>query len=109
MVLLQTLDEGTKRVHIYHYGIIVKSILRNKSYSFNELDYLESFNILNLFHKGISYGYRFMKDNQVIVSMDIRQYPEVIHIESVFEKLTDVIEEQSENAWYNYDEDEESI
>ena len=91
LVLFHTLDEGTKKVIIQQNGIAVKSVLRKKFYPYSELDYLASYNVLNVFHKGVSYGYQFMKDGKSVISLDIRQYPEIEYIESIFESLPDVI------------------
>ena len=90
LVLFHTLDEGTKKVIIQQNGIVVKSVLRKQYYPYSELDYLVSYNVLNMFHKGVSYGYRFIKDGKSVISLDIRQYPEIEYVESLFESLPDV-------------------
>ena len=84
---LANLAEGTKSVRIHRYGIVIKTAFRGKFHAYRDLDCLESFNVLNSFHKGVSHGYRFMKDNQPVVAMDIRQYKNVSEIESVFARL----------------------
>lgn len=89
--LLHTLDEGTKSVGIYQSGIIIKSILRKRPYSYKELDGLRSYNVLNSFHKGVSYGYCFFRKGQQIISMDIRQYPTIAQIETVFAAMPDIL------------------
>jgi hypothetical protein len=89
--ILHTLNEGTKQVYIHQFGIVIKSAMRKKFYPYKELNCLESYNVLNAWHKGISYGYRFWWRKGVLIKMDIRNYPEVHRIETVFEALPNVI------------------
>ena len=84
IMLFHTLKEGTKQVRICGDGIRIKTLFGAVFFSYNELDYTESYNVINSFYKGVSYGYRFMKQGQVVLRMDIRQYPEVGDIETVF-------------------------
>jgi len=92
--LLHTLHEGTKKIHIHQFGIIIKSAIYKKFYPYNELEALQSYNVLNAFHKGISYGYRLIKNGQVLLSMDVRQYPNINSIETVFNEYNDVLEKR---------------
>lgn len=91
LVLLHTLDEGTKSVGIYKSGIVIRSILRKKFYPYKELDCLKSYNVLNSFHKGISYGYCFLGKGEQIISMDIRQYPTIAQIETIFAAMPGIL------------------
>jgi len=84
---LANLNEGTKTVFIHRYGIVIKTAFRRKFYAYRDMDCLESINVLNSFHKGVSYSYQFLKDNQTIISMDMRQYNNIEEIEDVFSKI----------------------
>lgn len=97
MALLHTLDEGTKNVGIYQSGIVIKSVLREKFYPYKEINCLRSFNVLNSFHKGVSYGYCFLGKERQIISMDIRQYPTIAQIETVFAALPDILKDWAIN------------
>ena len=102
LVPFHTLEEGTKKITIQPNGILVKSVLRKKFYPYSELDYLMSYNVLNAFHKGVSYGYQFVKDDKRVISMDIRQYPQIAHIETIFDNLPDIIKPEID---WEFDED----
>lgn len=91
--LLHTLNEGMKSVRIHRYGIVVKNAFGRNFHPYATLDCLESYNVLNSFHKGVSYGYRWVKEGREAVAMDMRQYPDVARIESVFAAHPELVRE----------------
>ena len=84
IMLFHTLKEGTGQVQICSDGIRLKNLFGVQFFGYHELDYAESYNVINSFYKGVSYGYRFVKQGQVVLRMDIRQYPGAEDLEAVF-------------------------
>ena len=86
-------NDATRRISIHEYAIVNKSRLNTQIYWLRDLDRLESYNIISsLTFKGVSYGYRLVShDNEVLLSLAVREYENLESIEDLFEKHPSIL------------------
>lgn len=82
--IVQYLYKMTLQIDIYEFAIVFKSLLSEKKYHLHDIDTLESYNVVNIFNKGSSYGYRLKKNNEMICQLDKRDFKNIDEIEIVF-------------------------
>lgn len=81
------INDATRRVVICENAIIEKSWFRGKTFYLRDVSRLESYNIISaLSYRGVSYGYRFMRGEDVLFKMKVNEYKDLDRIEKLFEE-----------------------
>ena len=81
---LYTLYLSFRRVLLYDNAIVLQTFLGHKVYHLDDIDWIETYNIVNSFNRGVSYGYRLRKGETVLVSFPKGTFKEIDLIESVY-------------------------
>jgi len=79
-----TLYLSCRRLLLYDNAIVLQTLLGHKVYYLDDLDWIESYNIINSFNRGVSYGYRLRQHQAVLVSFPKGSFKELDLIESVY-------------------------
>ncbi|GHU81574.1 hypothetical protein FACS1894191_8540 [Clostridia bacterium] len=89
------LNSATERVIICENAVIKKSRLRENVFYLRDISRLESYNIISAWSfRGVSYGYRFMRGEEVLFAMKVDAYADLERIEGLFEEWKDVRHER---------------
>lgn len=75
---------ATRKLLLYENAIVVSSLTGQKIYFLDEIDYLCSYNVVNIFNHGISYGYRLIRNNTVSISLPKTSFKEIDVIEEFY-------------------------
>jgi len=79
-----TLWLSTRKLLLYANAVVVRSITGRKVYYLDEITSLESYNVVNSFNKGVSYGYALYKGKDAVVSFPKGSYKDIDRIEEVY-------------------------
>ena len=79
-------NDLTRRIYVYEYAIVNKSRLQTQTYWLQDIERLESYNIISsLNFKGISYGYRLVsQENEVLLALSLKEYKNLEDFEGLF-------------------------
>lgn len=84
--ILYTLWLSTRKLLIYENALVLKTLTGSKVYYLDEIDCIVSYNIVNSFNRGISYGYRLHRNGEVILSLPKGSFKEIDIIEKVYQQ-----------------------
>ncbi|MDL2294401.1 hypothetical protein LJC60_07195 [Ruminococcaceae bacterium OttesenSCG-928-D13] len=74
----------TRKLLLYENAVVVQSLTGPKVYYLDEIDCLVSYNIVNAFNRGVSYGFRLQKNGNVLTSFPKGSYQQLDRIEEVY-------------------------
>ena len=79
-----TLWLSTRKLVLYANAVVVQSITGRKVYYLDEVTSLESYNVVNSFNKGVSYGYALYRGKEAVVSFPKGSYKDIDRIEEAY-------------------------
>ncbi|MDL2233465.1 hypothetical protein LJC63_07795 [Ruminococcaceae bacterium OttesenSCG-928-L11] len=75
---------SARKLLLYENAVVVQSLTGRKVYYLDEIDCIVSYNIVNAFNRGVSYGYRLRKDGNELISFPKGSFQELDRIEEVY-------------------------
>jgi hypothetical protein len=84
--VLYNLYLTTRRIIIYDNAIEDKNIIKSKLFKYNEIDCIETYNIVNSFNRGKSFGYQIIQNKVIACRFDNRHYIKLDALETILTK-----------------------
>ena len=86
---------SSRKLVLYDNAVVLKAIVGGKTWFLDEIDVLQSYNIVNSFNRGVSYGYKLMRGDEVVYLFPKGAFENIDHIEEVYRQspYLDEIEE----------------
>lgn len=75
---------SSRKLLLYENAVVLKTLTGNKTFYLDEIDFIVSYNILNSFNRGVSYGYRLHRDGNVLVSFPKGSFKQIDRLEDVY-------------------------
>ena len=82
--VVYTLWISTRQVLLYPNAVLLKTLFHKKVFWLDEVDSIVSYNILNSFNRGVSYGYKILQNEAVVLTLPKGSFKSVDRIEEVY-------------------------
>ena len=92
---------GTRKLLLFDNAIVVQTITGRKVYWLDEITCIESYNIVNSFNRGVSYGYRLSQNENTLLELPAGAFKEFAGLEEVYRHsayIEDFFEADSETG-----------
>lgn len=78
------LNLSTRKLCLHQNAIEFRSLLKKRVFYLDEIDSIQSYNIVNSFNRGKSFGYAIMKDGKSVMQLGDGEYKNLPRLESFF-------------------------
>ena len=87
---------ANRQLLLYPNAVVYQTLTGRKVYFLDELDYIESYNIVNDFNRGVSYGYQLVQEGKVVLALPKGAFKHIDFIEIVYGDSPYRVEEKEE-------------
>ena len=82
--MLYTLWLSTRKLLLYPNAVVHQSLTGRKVYFLDDLERIESYNIVNAFNRGVSYGYSLRQNGKEVLRLPKGSFKTIDRLEEVY-------------------------